>query len=119
MDYEARSSGLDIAENLVTLLVDIATIQRRAEPTGPEAHFWLPQKKKLFRNAIILLLLAGEPIQLRALYDMIVSAPKEPQQASSQDWQRKSFSFGLLEKAHQTAVNHPEWKLIVSYRMVG
>jgi hypothetical protein len=98
MDYEARSSGLDIAENLVTLLVDIATIQRRAEPTGPEAHFWLPQKKKLFRNAIILLLLAGEPIQLRALYDMIVSAPKEPQQASSQDWQRKSFSFGFLRK---------------------
>src|SRR5262249_28548353 len=27
MDYEARSSGLDFAENLVTLLVDIASIQ--------------------------------------------------------------------------------------------
>ena len=118
MDYEARSSGLDFAENLVTLLVDIASIQKRTEPTGSEAHFWLPQKKKLLRNAIMLLLLAGEPIQLRTLYDMIVSAPKEPQQASSADWQRKSFLFGLLEKAHQTAVNHPEWKLIVSYWMV-
>jgi hypothetical protein len=118
MDYEARSSGLDFAENLVTLLVDIASIQKRTEPTGSEAHFWLPQKKKLLRNAIMLLLLAGEPIQLRTLYDMIVSAPKEPQQASSGDWQRKSFLFGLLEKAHQTAVNHPEWKLIVSYWMV-
>ena len=83
MDYEARSSGLDFAENLVTLLVDIASIQKRTEPTGSEAHFWLPQKKKLLRNAIMLLLLAGEPIQLRTLYDMIVSAPKEPQQASS------------------------------------
>jgi hypothetical protein len=118
MDYEARSSGVDFAENLVTLLVDIASIQKRTEPTGSEAHFWLPQKKKLLRNAIMLLLLAGEPIQLRTLYDMIVSAPKEPQQASSQDWQRKSFLFGLLEKAHQTAANHPEWKLIVSYWMV-
>jgi TraM recognition site of TraD and TraG len=118
MDYEARSSGLDFAENLVTLLVDIASIQKRTEPTGSEAHFWLPQKKKLLRNAIMLLLLAGEPIQLRTLYDMIVSAPKEPQQASSGDWQRKSFLFGLLEKAHPIAVKHPEWKLIVSYWMV-
>ena len=58
MDYEARSSGLDFAENLVTLLVDIASIQKRTEPTGSEAHFWLPQKKKLLRNAIMLLLLA-------------------------------------------------------------
>ena len=118
MDYEARGSGLDFAENLVTLLVDIASIQKRTEPTGSEAHFWLPQKKKLLRNAIMLLLLAGEPIQLRTLYEMMVSAPKELQQASSGDWQRKSFLFGLLEKAHQTAVNHPEWKLIVSYWMV-
>src|SRR6516162_8726837 len=42
MDYEARGSGLDFAENLVTLLVDIASIQKRTEPTGSEAHFWLP-----------------------------------------------------------------------------
>jgi hypothetical protein len=118
MDYEAHSSGLDLAENLVTLLVDIASIQKRTEPTGSEAHFWLPQKKKLLRNAIMLLLLAGEPIQLRTLYDMIVSAPKDLQQTSSRDWQKKSFLFGLLETAHQAALNHPEWKLIVSYWMV-
>src|SRR5271157_6519849 len=83
MDYEAKSSGVDFAENLVTLLVDIASIQRRAETSGSEAHFWLPQKKKLLRNAITLLLLARESIQLRILYQMIVSAPKDAQQASS------------------------------------
>ena len=58
MDYEARSSGVDFAENLVTLLVDIASIQKRTEASGSEAHFWLPQKKKLIRNAIKLLLMA-------------------------------------------------------------
>jgi predicted ATP-grasp superfamily ATP-dependent carboligase len=45
MDYEAAQSGMDFVENLVTLLVDVASIQRRAEATGSEAHFWLPQKK--------------------------------------------------------------------------
>src|SRR5580704_12740959 len=91
MDYEARSSGLDFAENLVTLLVDIASIQKRTEPTGSEAHFWLPQKKKLLRNAITLLLLAKAPIQLRTLYEMIVSAPKDAQQVISGDWRKQSY----------------------------
>jgi hypothetical protein len=50
MDYEARGSGMDFVENLVTLLVDVASIQRRAEAMGSEAHFWLPQKKKLLRK---------------------------------------------------------------------
>src|SRR5271165_6902918 len=118
MDYEARGSGLDFAENLVTLLVDIASIQKRTEPTGSEAHFWLPQKKKLLRNAITLLLLAKAPIQLRTLYEMIVSAPKEPGQTTSPDWQKQSFLFGLLEQAHQTASDHPEWKLITNYWMI-
>src|SRR6266478_8573176 len=52
LDWEARKSGVDFAENLVTLLIDIASIQKRTEATGSEAHFWLPQKKKLIRNLI-------------------------------------------------------------------
>ena len=75
IDWEARSSGVDFAENLVTLLIDIASIQKRTEATGSEAHFWLPQKKKLIRNLIALLLLAKESIQLPTLYELIVSAP--------------------------------------------
>ena len=50
--------------------------------------------------------------------DMIVSAPKESQQVRSPDWQKQSFLFGLLEQAHQTASNHPEWKLITNYWMI-
>jgi hypothetical protein len=118
LDYEAKTSGIDFAENIVTLLVDIASIHMRAEVGGAEAHFWLPQKKKLLRNAITLLLLAGEPIQLRSLYEMIVSAPKDRDQAQSSDWQSNSFLFGLLERANETAADHPEWKLITNYWML-
>ena len=59
LDYEAAKSGVDFVENLVTLLCDAASVQRRSEATGSEAHFWLPQKQKLMRNAITLLSLAG------------------------------------------------------------
>ena len=95
MDYEARRSGVDFAENLVTLLVDIASIQKRTEASGSEAHFWLPQKKKLIRNAIELLLMAEKPIQLRTLYSMIVSAPKDAREAADDNWQRESALFAL------------------------
>lgn len=118
LEYEAQTSGIDFAENIVTLLVDVASIHMRAEVGGAEAHFWLPQKKKLLRNAITLLLLASEPIQLRSLYEMIVSAPKDREQAASADWQNSSFLFKLLERGNQTAGNHPEWKLITNYWML-
>src|SRR6516165_4121285 len=118
LSFEAETSGVDFAENLVTLLVDMASIQKRTEATGSEAHFWLPQKKKLLRNAISLLLLAQEPVQLRALYEMIVSAPKDAQQVTSEDWRKQSYLFNLLERAERLASKHPEWKFLANYWML-
>src|SRR6516225_5427361 len=40
IDYESKASGVDFAENLVTLIVDIASILKRTEASGSEAHFW-------------------------------------------------------------------------------
>ena len=117
MDYEGQKSDVDLAENLVTLLVDVASIQKRTEASGSEAHFWLPQKKKLIRNSIELLLMANEPIQLRSLYRMISEAPKSPEQTKDPDWQRDNYLFRLLQKAESRAAAHPEWELIANYWM--
>jgi TraM recognition site of TraD and TraG len=100
LNYEAQTSGIDFAENLVTLLIDVASIQKRTEATGTEAHFWLPQKKKLLRNAIELLLLAGEPIHLRTLYDMLIGP---------------NYAFVLLEQATAAKKRHPELGLLEQY----
>jgi hypothetical protein len=118
LNWEARTSGIDFAENLVTLLLDVASIQKRAESTGSEAHFWLPQKKKLLRNAITLLLLAKQSIQLRTLYEMIVSAPKEPHQVASPEWRKASYLCQLLDRAEHLASGHPEWKHIINYWLI-
>jgi type IV secretory pathway TraG/TraD family ATPase VirD4 len=109
MDYEAKSSGLDFVENLISLLIDVASIKRRAETSSPEAVYWREQKQMLLRNAITLLLLAGEPIKLRTLHKMIVTAPKDKAQVFSPDWKRSSFLFKLLEQAEQKS-NHTEWE---------
>jgi hypothetical protein len=99
LDYEARTSGIDFAENLVTLLLDVASIQKRTEATGSEAHFWLPQKKKLLRNAIELLLMAGKRIHLQALYRMLIDP---------------GFLIPLLKEAQPRAPS-AEWRLIDNY----
>jgi hypothetical protein len=118
LDWEAKTSGVDFAENLVTLLVDIASIQKRTEPSGAEAHFWLPQKKKLLRNAMSLLLLAGEPIQLRGLYEMILAAPKSPDEVSASKWQEGSSLFHLLVRAEEKAPQSLELEMIKRYWLV-
>jgi hypothetical protein len=61
LDYEAQTSGLDFIENLVSLLVDLASIKKRAQTSSNEQEFWLPQKEKLLRNSISLLILAKNP----------------------------------------------------------
>jgi hypothetical protein len=52
-------------------------------------------------NAIDLRLLArpGEPLSVRALYDVIVSAPTSMEQLDSEAWQQKSTCYRLLEEA--------------------
>ena len=49
---------------------------------------------------------------------MIVSAPKDAQQATSADWRRSSYLFNLLVHAEHLARNHPEWELIQNYWML-
>jgi hypothetical protein len=62
--------------------------------------------------------LAEESIQLRTLYQMIISAPRDAQQVSSSDWQKKSYLFGLVCRAEQKASRHPEWELIRNYFLI-
>ena len=117
LDYETKGSGVDFIENVVNLLVDIASVQKRQEPTGSEATYWLPAKKKLLRNAIQLLMMAEQPIQLTLLYDMISTAPTDPRQAESADWREHSYVFNILEKANAKYASDPEFKFVTQYWM--
>lgn len=114
LDWEAKASGIDFVENLVTLLIDVASIQKRAESTGAEAHFWLPQKKKLLRNAITLLQMSGEPVKLRTLYRMMVDSARDMDQANSKQWQDNSLVFNLLRAAEHSP-SRDEFELISEY----
>jgi hypothetical protein len=55
--------------------------------------------------------MAEKPIELRTLYHLIVSAPKDPREAADETWQRESDLFMLLQEAEAKASDHPEWEL--------
>jgi hypothetical protein len=116
IDHESKTSNLDFVENLVNLLTDVSSINNRA-PEGPNQGFWVAEKKKLVRNAVSLLLLAGRPIEIRSLYDMIASSPKTAEQARSTDWRSSSYLFQLLTSAHKLNAKHEEFDMVDHYFM--
>jgi TraM recognition site of TraD and TraG len=117
LDYESKTSGLDFVENLVSLLTDIASVKKRNQTSSNEQEYWLPQKEKLLRNAISLLLLAKEPITMRNLYEIIITAPNNLEQTRSEEWHKSSYLFRLFTRASHTQSHHPEWFFIEKYWM--
>jgi hypothetical protein len=116
IDHESKTSNLDFVENLVNLLVDISSVKKRSTEGGNQA-FWMAERKKLVRNSISLLLLAGQPIEIRSLYNLIASSPRTLDQVKSTDWRNSSYMFSLLLSAHKLNGNHEEFGLVDNYFM--
>src|SRR5260221_3196899 len=94
----------------------MVSINTREHTSSNEEQFWLPQKEKLLRNAISLLLLAKEPIRMRHLYEMIVTSPVNIEQTRREEWHKSSYLFQLFARADR-ARNHSEWPLLENYWM--
>ena len=114
INHESSTSNLDYVENLVNLLVDVASIKRSGDG-GANQAFWRAEKLKLCRNAISLLLLAERPIEIRSLYDLIASSPRTLEQAKSADWRARSELYNLLKAASKFNGEHPELTLVDHY----
>ncbi|MBY0504439.1 MAG: TraM recognition domain-containing protein [Bryobacteraceae bacterium] len=104
LTYESTYPGRGGAqtENIVKLLTTVQeSFDRNGDGGGKQERFWKLALEQLLRNAIDLRLLArpGEPLSVRALYDVIVSAPTSPEQLDSEAWQQKSACYRLLDEA--------------------
>jgi hypothetical protein len=98
-----RSDGISRDELHFTSFSKAIPASACLSSLNSEAHFWLPQKKKLIRNAISLLLLADEPVRLRTLYDMTLAAPNNQDDVSTTTWQASSTLFHAPESPTQPA----------------
>jgi hypothetical protein len=113
IDHESKTSNLDYVENLVNLLVDVASIKR--SDSGGNQPFWRAEKMKLVRNTLSLLLLAELPVEIKSIYQAIASSPRSADQLKSADWRASSFLCNLIVDARKRNAGHEEFSIIENY----
>jgi len=112
MHYESLRSGAGagLTENLVSLFMEISSIgsgEARARGGDP---FWERAMRSLVRNTVDVLLMAGEPVSLHAMFDVIRSAPQDAASLASPDWRARSGCWRFLEAARQRALGRT-WEI--------
>ena len=94
-------SGL--VENLTELIMTAAQLGDRPGSSGTgggdnERYFRL-ESTRLLRNALLVLVLSGEPLTVTNLHRIITSMPTSLEQVGSDSWQESSYCFRCLRAA--------------------
>lgn len=106
MQYESLRSGAGagLTENLVNLFTEIASIGSGVAREGGGDPFWERAMRSLVRNTVDLLSMAGEPVSLHAMFDVIRSAPPDLSCAASAEWKARSACWRHLGAARNRAL---------------
>jgi hypothetical protein len=126
LDYELNrpGDGKGHTENLVELLLTVLEAAKRGATSGgpgggrEDEGFWRDTAEQLLRNLFDLLILAGEPLSVPAVYRVLASAPRSADEVMDGAWQTKSYCFQCMEKALRSARagNRPEdYELVEAY----
>ena len=105
MQYESLrpGAGAGLTENLVNLFTEVSSIGSDDARGRGGDPFWDRAMKSLVRNCVDVLLMAGEPVSLHAMFDVIRSAPTDPASAALASWRSRSGCWRRLETARSRA----------------
>jgi hypothetical protein len=106
MRYESLRSGAGagLTENLVNLFMEVASIGSGDARTRGGDPFWERAMRSLVRNTVDVLAMAGEPVSLHAMFDVIRSAPPDAASLASSEWRARSACWRLLGAARERAL---------------
>jgi hypothetical protein len=109
MNYESQRSGAGagLTENLVTLFMEVSSIGSGEARSRGGDPFWERAMRSLIRNCVDLLAMAGEPVSLHAMFDVVRSAPADMASLSSPPWKLNSACWDKLEAARERALGTP------------
>jgi hypothetical protein len=112
MHYESLRSGAGagLTENIVNLFVEVSSIgsgDARSQGGNP---FWERAMRSLVRNCVDVLVMAGEPVSLHAMFDVVRSAPADTASVSSPSWRSRSCCWRQLELARERALGK-SWEI--------
>lgn len=102
LDYEARRPGVGsgLTENLIQLFVEIVSIGNGEVVAGRgDDPFFDRAMRSLVRNLIDLLMQAGEPVTLPAMFDVLRSAPLDMARAQGRAFEEGTICGNMLKRA--------------------
>lgn len=111
LHYEVNrgGKGAGYTENLVRLFITVHEAMERGKSGGGGDPYWSRAMAQLMRNAIDLAMIAKGEVSLPLINEIIMSAPKSPEQRDSLDWQNGSKCWELLDHANYKDLD--EWEL--------
>ncbi len=107
LNFASRLTPADLrpTENLTHLLNTVIEVANRGQQgSNSQDPYWSRAAQQLIRNSVDLVLLArgANGLTLHDVYQTIITAPGDPEQLRSRDWQRSSRCMQLLNQAHRT-----------------
>jgi hypothetical protein len=76
LSYESITSGADLEENIVNVMIEVARITNPQGKGGENEEFWQSQRKKLLRNIVGLLLPVDGSVDLLRMNAILNSASR-------------------------------------------
>lgn len=101
--------------NAVNLLMNVASITMGGSRKEGEA-FWEVEMRKRLHRLLLTLQASGEPLNIRTLYRLHLSAPNSSEEALSDEFNATSLLAQLMGKASaRIGEDHPDFTLIQDY----
>jgi len=98
-EFQRKSVGGGQGHNIVNLFLTIhELIEGKVTANGGD-KFWDRATEQLIRNAVTILVLSKTPLSVKAINELIITAPLSPQQIEDAHWRQNSFCAQCIQAA--------------------
>lgn len=115
LDHESKRTGTGGGqiENLVNLYLEISNMGKdKKNSGGGNDEYWQAAVRQMLRNTMTVLQLAGEPITLENIHDLIISAPSASNPALSEN----GYCVDLMAlNVPEEQKNSPDFQIAKTY----
>jgi hypothetical protein len=102
LTYELSRQGLEGIGTVTECLMRVLEAAKRASGTATQRggeQFWEDSSRKVLRYTILPLYAANAEVSIADIIRFITTAPTNPTDTTSAEWQKKSFMYEVMDRA--------------------
>ncbi len=101
-EFQRVDRGGGQTENVVMIFTEVIEAIERRDGQGRSDPYWDRALRQMLRSAVDVLAVSTGQLSVTAIYDLVTSAPHDPEQLRSESWQENSFCMRCLGKGEAT-----------------